>query len=578
MAHETASVRIISGDSARFVPVGVLVLYAAIALLAVSLVAAAQLTGAIVLFAVGLILIQETERGRWRELGMDAALVAVAAAVMLLRWAPGIYAADVDAAGVVLLLIAPVAAFCGALFMVVLFAGPPATLPQKTAYALAAATVSLAVSALPQVMRGEPCCAAGSSATLSVVALWVFLIFAAITSLRARSAAVLVPQGERLRQFVAPTVAIILAAISIDISLHPPIERRIGVALGVLAVLVALRLTQLLQATHAQVAERRELAHTRALIEVSRALNGTNDLDATLRTVTEWAQRVLSARAAAIELVSTETQQLVIRATTGLPQSIVGWTYPLNGSFTGWVVQNGEIRVTPNAAQDELVSDHTRAIVGRAPLAAVPLRHRDRILGVLTCIGSRTFDSTDLELLRAFANQAATAIEDARLFDQVRTLSMTDPLTGLANRRRLELDLQREFAAARRGRRLAAVMFDLDEFKQHNDRHGHLAGDRALKHFGEALALSTRASNLAARFGGDEFLALLADADTRGAEIFVARVRARYEEIMRAAGHPVLNVSAGIAEFRPDMDAAVELIAAADRALYSAKSEAATSR
>jgi diguanylate cyclase (GGDEF)-like protein len=231
-----------------------------------------------------------------------------------------------------------------------------------------------------------------------------------------------------------------------------------------------------------------------------------------------------------------------------------------------------------NASRDEMIGPDTSALLGDAPMASVPLRFRERTVGVLTCIGTRPFDAEDLELLVAFASQAAIAIEDARLFEQVRTLSVTDALTGLANRRRLDRELEREFSAARRGRRLIGVMFDLDEFKQHNDRYGHLAGDRALKHFAEALNSSTRAMNLAARFGGDEFFALLADADRAGAEVFVERVTERFHETMRQSGNPVLGVSAGIAEFRPDMNTAAELIEAADRALYISKSEEGSKR
>ncbi|HEY0304008.1 MAG TPA: sensor domain-containing diguanylate cyclase, partial [Longimicrobiales bacterium] len=198
--------------------------------------------------------------------------------------------------------------------------------------------------------------------------------------------------------------------------------------------------------------------------------------------------------------------------------------------------------------------------------------------GVLACVGSRPFDANDLELMRAFASQAAIAIEDAQLFEQVSALSVTDALTGLANRRRLDRELPREFAAARRGRRLVAVMFDLDDFKQHNDRYGHLAGDRALRHFAEALNTSTRAMNLAARFGGDEFFALLADTDRHGAQLFVDRVRLKFMELMHTAGNPALTISAGIAEFRNDMEAPAELVEAADRALYISKSEGATSK
>ena len=524
-------------------------------------------------------IIQQSERGRWTELGMDVALVVAAATVVLLRWAPGLDEASLaSSSSMLLVVIGPVAAFCAALFVVVLLASPPASLPTVSSYAIGAATIGLGISALPQVFKGEACCHEGSPTTIAAIGMWAFLTFAASSAVRAGGQGVVIPQGERLRQFVAPTVAVILAAISMDTSLHPPVDRRTAIALGVLAALVALRLTQLLQATRAQVAERRELAHTRALIEVSRALAGANDLDVTLKTVTDWAQRVLNAKAASIELLSADKQVLVLRAATGLPQNVIGLTFPVDGSFTGWVVRNGDSRVAANAERDPFIGPESIAYLGSAPVAAMPLRYRERILGVITCIGTHPFDAADLELLRAFANQAAIALEDARLFEQVRDLSVTDALTGLANRRRLDRELEREFAAARRGRKLVAVMFDLDDFKQHNDRYGHLAGDRALKHFAEALNATTRAMNMAARFGGDEFFALLADSDRQGAEVFVHRVKKRFEKTMTEAGNPQLRVSAGIAEFKPDMHSPTELVEAADRALYISKSEGNASR
>jgi diguanylate cyclase (GGDEF)-like protein len=527
--------------------------------------------GGAVLFSAGLaVMIQRAERGGWLELGIDVALVGVAAAVVVLRWAPG--AGSTSILGIV----APVAALCAALFMVVLLAAPNGILSRASAFALGAATLSLVLAVWPQVIGGSPCCHAKRATMLAAAGSWVFLMFAGAAVFRAEKTGVIAPQGERLRQYVAPVVAIVLAAISIDTSLHP-VERRTAIALAVLAVLVALRLMQLLQATRMQQVERRELIQMRALMDVNRALAGADDLDATLRTVTDWAQRVLNAKAAAIELLS-DQKQLVLRAATGLPQDVIGLTFPVDSSFTGWVVKTGDPRVAENASNDPFVSPESSAILGDAPVAAVPLRFRERTLGVLLCVGSRPFDSNDLELLRAFANQAAVAIEDASLFEQVRTMAITDPLTGLANRRRFDRELEREFAAARRGRRLVAVMFDLDDFKQHNDRYGHLAGDRALKHFAEALLGSTRAMNLAARFGGDEFFALLADNSLSGAQVFIGRVQARFAESMRDAGNAPLTVSAGIAEFKPDMQNAAELIEAADRALYISKSERGTSK
>jgi diguanylate cyclase (GGDEF)-like protein len=185
----------------------------------------------------------------------------------------------------------------------------------------------------------------------------------------------------------------------------------------------------------------------------------------------------------------------------------------------------------------------------------------------------RPFLPEELELLGALADQTAPVIHNAQLFEQVRTLSRTDPLTGLANRRQLEHDLAREFAAARRGRRLITVLFDLDYFKAYNDRYGHVAGDEVLRTFGAVLAIETRAMNLAARYGGDEFVALLSDTPREGVEIFVQRVATRFDEEMARLGRGVVTVSAGIAEFTPEMREINDLIAASDRALYSIKGD-----
>lgn len=154
---------------------------------------------------------------------------------------------------------------------------------------------------------------------------------------------------------------------------------------------------------------------------------------------------------------------------------------------------------------------------------------------------------------------------------QVGELALTDSLTLLPNRRHAHIVLENEFAAAVRGRPLAVVLFDLDDFKAYNDEHGHQAGDAALCLFAEVLAESTRKMDLSARFGGEEFLSVLADSDGEGAAAFAERVRMR----MRQDPPPgnSLTVSAGVACYLPDMDSFEELLAAADLALYRAKDE-----
>ena len=153
----------------------------------------------------------------------------------------------------------------------------------------------------------------------------------------------------------------------------------------------------------------------------------------------------------------------------------------------------------------------------------------------------------------------------------VEDMAFTDLLTQLPNRRHARVFLENEFAAAERGRLLSAVLFDLDNFKLYNDRFGHQAGDQALEAFAEILSTTTRRMNLSARFGGEEFLTVLAGSDVEGALVFAERVRAALRAMKLPSGS--LTVSAGVAVYHPSMRSPDELLAAADQALYQAKRE-----
>jgi len=157
-----------------------------------------------------------------------------------------------------------------------------------------------------------------------------------------------------------------------------------------------------------------------------------------------------------------------------------------------------------------------------------------------------------------------------RALDRAERLALTDPGTGIPNRRHAVLELEKAFAAAQRGAVLSVVLFDLDHFKRVNDWHGRREGDRVLAKFGEILQTATRAMHVTGRFGGEEFLAVLRGIPGEGAQIFADRVRRRLKELALPSGP--LTVSAGIAEYETGMASPDVLLAAADQALYRAKS------
>lgn len=149
-------------------------------------------------------------------------------------------------------------------------------------------------------------------------------------------------------------------------------------------------------------------------------------------------------------------------------------------------------------------------------------------------------------------------------------LALQDDLTSMPNRRLADLFLDKEFAAAQRGRPLAVVLFDLDQFKEYNDRHGHAAGDKALRAFVSILGSRTRRMDLSARYGGEEFLTVLSGATLEPAARFAESIR---HELAGLNSVPGFTVSAGVAEYADSMESATDLVVAADRALYRAKAE-----
>jgi diguanylate cyclase (GGDEF)-like protein len=148
--------------------------------------------------------------------------------------------------------------------------------------------------------------------------------------------------------------------------------------------------------------------------------------------------------------------------------------------------------------------------------------------------------------------------------------ALRDPLTRLANRGHVNLFLETAIGSAERGGHLVIVLMDLDFFKRINDKHGHSAGDATLVAFAQVLKTHTRRSDLSARFGGEEFIAVLTGpGGVKGARVFAERVREAVRKIPFEWG-PV-TVSMGVAGYEPGMRSSDPILAAADRALYQAK-------
>ena len=237
-----------------------------------------------------------------------------------------------------------------------------------------------------------------------------------------------------------------------------------------------------------------------------------------------------------------------------------GQAYPLAGASGGFVCKHVQ---WPNLDEPD------------ASYVCVPMAAQGEMLGVLTFDAVRALDSTERRLGVAASEQLALALANLRMQDTLRTQSIRDPLTGLFNRRYLEVSLERELSRAeRRSQPLAVLMLDLDNFKRFNDAHGHEAGDAVLAQFAEVLKRCTRAEDIACRYGGEEFTVILLEANADIARKRAEQVRGAISEMsVKHRGQQLahITVSIGYAMFPRDGTTAEDLMRRADTALYLAK-------
>ncbi|HTC85885.1 MAG TPA: diguanylate cyclase, partial [Candidatus Acidoferrum sp.] len=207
----------------------------------------------------------------------------------------------------------------------------------------------------------------------------------------------------------------------------------------------------------------------------------------------------------------------------------------------------------------------------------LPLVAKGESIGVVELISRSPLhlDDARIELIRTMANEAAMALENAHLYEEARRLADRDQLTGFYNHRYLHERLGEETVRAQRSRTpLSLLMIDLDDFKLVNDTFGHLFGDRVLVWTAEIIRSSLRASDLPARYGGDEFAVILPDTDATAAEAVARRMLDAFRERpyeSDSRGPVSVAASIGIATFLRDGRSGQDLIAAADASLYRVK-------
>ncbi len=313
----------------------------------------------------------------------------------------------------------------------------------------------------------------------------------------------------------------------------------------------------------------REAQETAILYEVGRTFISTLDFDALLTNILERLVETFGYLNLAIFLVDEEKQELKLRSFINYPESVRELKIKIGATgITGHVAATREMYYSPDVSKDPYYIPGVKEAKSEV---CFPLMIGERLIGVIDIESPEIdgFTPDDIRILSTLSAQIAIALDNARLYEEAKKLSLTDPLTGLSNRRSFEMMLDSEIKRAERYRRpFAVMMMDLDNFKSYNDKFGHSAGDYILQKFSMLMKDTIRDVDFIGRYGGDEFIAVLPETDANFALVVAERIRKKIES--ENLDLPV-TLSIGIAIFPRDSRDKKQLIDLADRACYESK-------
>jgi len=283
-------------------------------------------------------------------------------------------------------------------------------------------------------------------------------------------------------------------------------------------------------------------------------------------------------QAASLLLYDPVGRELVFNASRTLQSGVIdGVRIRCDQGIAGWVARHRQPVRLQNVTEDERYYSGIETETHFTPrtMLCVPMVSKDTLLGVIQVINKidgTTFSEDELRMVQTLADHAAIAIENASLYHQAHVASITDDLTGLGNTRHFNRMLPELMA---RGEPLSLLVLDLDNFKTIVDSYGHLVGSRTISYLGKVIGHLVRPGDVAARFGGDEFVIILPSTDAATALSIAETIRAAVETCSALEGNGVdlstVTASVGVATFPDHATNSESIFKAADGAMYSVK-------
>jgi diguanylate cyclase (GGDEF)-like protein len=317
------------------------------------------------------------------------------------------------------------------------------------------------------------------------------------------------------------------------------------------------------------------------LQEVSRSFAPGMDRQKLYETILSKSTELVGAEQGSLMILDNGT--LEVKAARGIDTSIVeNLRIKVGDSISGSIAKKG-VPLVIKDIEKAIPSRKNRPRYKTKSFISIPLKMESKVVGVINIsdkITGEVFSEDDLNIILSFSNYASIALEREAYYslsEELKTISMTDSLTGLFNRRYFLQRLMEEIERVKRHDECFVIFIvDIDNFKAFNDKYGHLAGDEILKSTSRSIREAVRAVDVVSRIGGEEFGVILPRTNKEDSFIIADRIRKSVERIRlpeeKFAIKEGLTVSVGMAEYPYDAENAEELIHNADKAMYLAKS------
>ena len=319
-----------------------------------------------------------------------------------------------------------------------------------------------------------------------------------------------------------------------------------------------------------------------ACLEVGKRLTSTLDLNEILQLIMEKVSALVAADHWSLLLKDDNTGDLSFKIVVGTEKEKLSAIRIAKGrGIAGHVAESCEALFVEDVKKDPRFFPDVDAITGfeTHSIFCFPLCIHGKVLGVIEILNLKDlhiFKSSHLPILTLLADYAAIAIRNAQFLERIRQLSITDEYTGLFNARYMHEALETMIRNAERlGEKLAVAFMDMDHFKEVVDNYGHLMGSRVLREVGETLTQTLGASDLPAKYGGDEYIILMPGCDRDAAEkklnMLLETIR-RTPYLTSGPQAPVrVTASLGFAVYPDDARSKKDLLLLADKAMYSVK-------